>query len=319
MVERGLVIGVSSRSVRVVVEGRGELRCTLRGNLWDLALERGETRPVAVGDQVELEIEGDGGVIKAVDPRRNQLSRPAATGHLAGGRGRDRERKYSGRQTAQVIAANLDRILVVASLNDPPFRPGLVDRFLVACAAEQIPGVLVLNKVDLPGDREVVAPWRAAGVPTLAVSSTSGEGVDEVVAMLSEGISLLVGHSGVGKSSLLNAVDPELKLDIGEVTTHHGRGRHTTTRVSLLPLRVGGWVVDSPGIRAFGLADVPLETLARLFPGMGELPHACKFRDCLHDSEPGCAVQAAAESGEFDAERFETYERIRDDIAAGEG
>ena len=111
----------------------------------------------------------------------------------------------------------------------------------------------------------------------------------------------------------------QLRLGTGEVARHHGRGRHTTTRVSLVPLSGGGWVVDSPGIRSFGLEDVPLAALARLFPGLGDLPDRCRFSDCLHRGEPGCAVRAAVESGELDAERFATYERIRDDIAAGQG
>lgn len=319
MTERGLVTGVGSRSVRVFVDGIGELRCTLRGNLWPEAEAAGLTRPVAVGDRVELEVSGDEGTVCAVEPRRNHLSRQAATGHAAGGRVRDRERQYGGPPPVQVIAANLDRILVVAALNDPPFRPGLVDRFLVAAAAEDIDATLVLNKVDLPGDRDVVQPWRDAGVHVIEASTETGEGVDELAELLAAHVCLLVGHSGVGKSSLLNAVDPELRLDTGEVTLHHGRGRHTTTRVSLLPLSGGGWVVDSPGIRAFGLEDVPLEALARLFPGFGELPHACRFRDCLHREEPDCAVLAAVASGELDDERFATYERIRDDLAAGEG
>ncbi|GJM23475.1 MAG: putative ribosome biogenesis GTPase RsgA [Planctomycetota bacterium] len=319
MAERGLVTGVGSRSVRVFVDGIGTLRCTLRGTLWPEAEAAGLTRPVAVGDRVELEIEGDEGAVCAVEPRRNRLSRQAATGHAAGGRGRDRDRQYGGPPPVQVIAANLDRILVVASLNDPPFRPGLVDRFLVAAAAEEIDATLVLNKVDLPGEPEVVQPWRDAGVHVICTSTETGEGIDELAPLLRDGICLLVGHSGVGKSSLLNAVDPTLKLDTGEVTLHHGRGRHTTTHVSLLPLEGGGWVVDSPGIRAFGLEDVPLEVLARLFPGFGDLPHDCKFRDCLHREEPGCAVIAAAENGTLDEDRFETYERIRDDLAAGEG
>jgi len=319
VVEHGLVTGVSSRSVLVFVEGHGELRCTLRGALWPEAEAAGLTRPVAVGDRVDVEVDGDAGTVCAVAPRRNRLSRQAATGHAAGGRGRDRDRHYRGPPPVQVIAANLDRILVVAALNDPPFRPGLVDRFLVAAAAEEIDATLVLNKVDLPGDREVVQPWRDAGVHVICASTETGEGIEELAPLLRSGICLLVGHSGVGKSSLLNTVDPDLRLDIGEVTEHHGRGRHTTTRVSLLPLAGGGWVVDSPGIRAFGLEDVPLEVLARLFPGFGELPHACKFRDCLHREEPGCAVIAAVESGALDDERFETYERIRDDLAAGEG
>lgn len=302
---------VGARSVRVQVRGMGNVRCTLRGALW--ALEKGETRPVAVGDRVDLTVDGEAGVIEAVHERRNSFHRPQTSGRQSGA-GRSRPARYGKAPPLQVIAANIDRVLVVAALNDPPFRPGLVDRFCVAAAVQNLSAVLVLNKVDLTGDRELVAPWRDSGYPVLATSVISGEGIDELSALMSDGISLLVGHSGVGKSSLLNAVEPGLRLGVGAVNEHHGRGRHTTTKVTLLPLTNGGLVVDSPGIRELALSQVSPTDLARLYPGFGDLPHGCRFSNCRHEGEPSCAVLAAVEAGELPDSRHQTYLRILADL-----
>jgi len=308
--ETGLVTAVGARSCRVHLPGRGEVRCTLRGLLFDDESEA--AHPVAAGDHVSVVLEGDEGVIESVAPRSNYLARPVGS---------------SGRRSkTQVIAANIDRLVVVAALDDPPFRPGLVDRFLVAAAMQDIHPVLVLNKVDLerpPGDasaggprRDVVGPYREFGIEVLETSGRTGEGIAALGAVLHSGISLLVGHSGVGKSSLLNAVSPGLELSIGAVTAYHGRGRHTTTKVTLLPLAGGGWVVDSPGIREFAVGGVGPAELARLYPGFGALPERCRFSDCLHRKEPGCAVRAAVAAGELPAERHERYLRLLEDVEA---
>jgi ribosome biogenesis GTPase len=304
MSERGIVTSVSSRSCQVHVEGLGDLRCTLRGVLWDDAAD--ESRPVAVGDRVWLHLERGEGVIERRELRGNRLARPQARG--------------SRQRAVQVIAANLDRLLVVASLADPPFREGLVDRFLVAAALQEIPPVLVLNKVDLegagepPARREIVQPYRDFGYRVLETSCQSGEGLAELRELMSAGLSLLVGHSGVGKSSLLNAISPGLDLQTSAVAGYHGRGRHTTTRVSLLHLDGGGWVVDSPGIREFGVTDLGPGDLARLYPGFGALPEGCRFSNCLHRQEPDCAVRAAVTSGALLAERHERYLRLLEDV-----
>lgn len=304
MTERGLVTAVSSRSVRVRLDDGSDRRCTLRGNLW--AEERNETRPVAVGDVVDVLMDGDEGVVVAVDERRNRLARPRAFGNYSG---RTRA-KHGKAQPVQVIAANIDRLVIVAALNDPPFRPGLVDRFCVAADMQGVPAVLCLNKIDLPGDRDVIEPYRAAGLDVFEVSAETGEGIDGLRAEMSTGISLLLGHSGVGKSSLLNAVSPELQLAVGRVATHHGRGRHTTTGVRLVPLASGGWVVDSPGMREFALENVPPGALARLYPGFGALPERCHFSDCRHAGEPSCAIVEAVEQGQLDPERYHIYRRL---------
>lgn len=306
----GLVTRVASRSIQVwLIESEKTLRCTLRGNLW--AEERNETRPVAVGDRVDVTVDGKAGVVGFVHERNNRMARPQAFGTFSG-----RTRHKPGRSTpVQVIAANLDRLMVIASLNDPPFRPGLVDRFCVAADMQGVDAMIVLNKVDLEGDRSVAAPYIDAGLKVFETSVISGEGIHLLAAELSDGISLLLGHSGVGKSSLLNAVSPDLDLSVGRVAGYHGRGRHTTTQVSLLRLDNGGWVVDSPGMREFALENVPPAELARLYPGFERLPDDCRFSNCRHRTEPGCAVRAAVEEGTFRAERYEIYLRILEEVS----
>jgi ribosome biogenesis GTPase len=314
-VAQGIVTEVGSRSVRVWFEGLSPLRCTLRGNLW--AEDRNESRPVAVGDRVGVRIEGGGeGVIESVEERTNVLSRPHPKGG-DGTRSRDRSRRP---RPAQVIAANLDRLIVVAALVDPPFRPGLVDRFLVTADMQGIDPVVCINKVDLDPEgvafaHELAEPYVKEGVPVHITSAETGLGIEDLGKEMATGISLLVGHSGVGKSSLLNAVSPGLGLRIGHVADYHGRGRHTTTRVSLLQLSSGGWVVDSPGIREFGLStNIPAAELARLFPGFGRLPEGCRFNNCLHRNEPDCAVVSAVEDEQLSVERYESYLRILEEL-----
>ena len=314
----GIVTELGSRSVRVWIEGKGgaqdgskaSLRCTLRGNLW--AESRNESRPVAVGDRVVVRIAGDeDGVVEEVHERRNRFARPQPAG-----RDGSRSKGHGGRTSKlQVIAANLDRLIIVSALSDPPFRAGLVDRFLVAADMEGIDPAIVVNKVDLETDgielaAECLQPYAKERVPMHITSALSGTGIEGLREEMSRGISLLVGHSGVGKSSLLNAVSPGLRLGVGPVTEHHGRGRHTTTRVSLKQLDAGGWVVDSPGIREFGIDDIPRGELARLYPGFGTLPHDCRFNNCMHTTEPDCAVLAALEQDRLDPERYEGYLRI---------
>jgi ribosome biogenesis GTPase len=179
----------------------------------------------------------------------------------------------------------------------------------------------VVNKVDLEPDgielaAECLRPYAGERVPMHITSAETGTGIEGLREEMSRGISLLVGHSGVGKSSLLNAVSPGLRLGVGRVTDHHGRGRHTTTRVSLRALDAGGWVVDTPGIREFGMDDIPKAELARLYPGFGRLPEECRFSNCMHTLEPDCAVIAAVDEGSLDPERYEGYLRILEQLPA---
>jgi ribosome biogenesis GTPase len=351
----GLVISVGSRSCEVALPGHGQLRCTLRGSLFktgDVATGasgrrkadgrltggRRETgrardarhggdragkrdiaaeRPVVVGVRVLVALHGSvsgspaEGVVESVVPRTSQLVRASPD-------------DKSGR--VHVLAANIDRLVIVAALADPPLRPGLIDRFLVEAGLQELPPLVVLNKVDLEGQaddegrplsRTLIDPYREAGFDVVAASCRSGEGLAALRERLQSGTSLVVGHSGVGKSSLINAVSPGTMQRVGEVADYHGRGQHTTTSARLLPLTgTEGWLVDSPGLREFALDDVAPSDLARLFPGFGQRPDACRFSDCRHRSEPGCAVLAAVETGELSRERHATYLRVLEEVEA---
>jgi ribosome biogenesis GTPase len=207
-----------------------------------------------------------------------------------------------------VIAANIDILVIVASMTDPPFRPSLVDRYLVAAARGGIQPILCVTKIDLCGDTRAADVYRDAGVPVVHCSIKDGAGVDEIRGLLAGSLAVFAGHSGVGKSSLLNAVAEENRARTGAVSDGSGKGRHTTTSSKLHHLPNGARIIDTPGIREFGLGAVTQEELREAFPEIAAC--VCKFRDCLHKSEPGCGVLAAVESGDIARLRYESYLRI---------
>lgn len=294
------VTHVHARTCSAVPEGETEEQtCILSGKLYD-DLEK-ETKPVAVGDRVRLASDGENLAVVEVLPRRNALSRPSVI----------KDKVY------QVIAANVDRMLVVASVRQPKLKPGLIDRFLVAAGVEQMSGVVCLNKIDLTEsdkDRDLVTACRsayeAAGYAVFPTCATSGEGVRKLGEALTEGITLIVGHSGVGKSTLLNAMDPRLELATGDISRKWKTGQHTTTSVRLLRLDGGGYFIDTPGIREFGIASIDPHHLGHYFPEIAAVSRGCRFPDCTHDHEPDCAVREAVESGGIPRFRYESYLRI---------
>ena len=272
--------------------------------------EQGLTNPVAVGDRVTIRLEPDEtGLITEIHERKNKLTRRAA-----------------GRRVGleNVIAANLDAAWVIQSIRQPKINPGFLDRFLVMAGSFEIPAGVVFNKKDLlrPGDREVVGRLRRLyadlGYPVLMTSAQTGEGVDVFGEALLGRTSVVAGPSGVGKSSLLNAVEPGLGLRTSEVSQKTQKGRHTTTNAALYALEGGGFVVDTPGIREFGLVDLEPDELAYYFvefrPFLGE----CRFPNCVHDHEPGCMVQAAMEAGEITEGRYYSYLSLLDSLRLGE-
>jgi ribosome biogenesis GTPase / thiamine phosphate phosphatase len=275
--------------------------------------ERDVTNPVAIGDRVTLRLDPDGtGLITDLHERQNKLSRRAA--------GRRAERE-------QVIVANVDRAWCVQSSKMPAFNPGFVDRFLVMAEAYGIRAGLILNKVDLivaSDHAEAMAYWQGLyeglGYPVLLTSATDGSGIEELRRWIAGHTSVVAGPSGVGKSSLLNAVDPDLALRTAEVSDKTRKGRHTTT-VSQLHEVAGGYVADTPGIREFGVWDMTPEELSGYFVEMREYLGECHFQPCSHDHEPGCAVKAAVENGEIAPERYLSYlnilESLRDETDVG--
>ncbi|MBL9086354.1 MAG: ribosome small subunit-dependent GTPase A [Planctomycetia bacterium] len=277
-----------------------ELWCSVRGRV-HLGGSVSATTTIAVGDRVRVHrVADDRGAVEEVLPRRSVLSRPEP----------DQGRRRS-RLLQQVLAANVDRVVVVASAADPAFDPGLVDRVLVVAEWSRLDALVVVNKLDLvAAEPPEAAVYRRMGYRVVGTSATTGVGIDELRAALIGAVSVITGHSGVGKSSLLNAVEPGLGLAVGRLNEVTGRGRQTTTSALLVPLAGGGALVDTPGIREFGLYNVPPREVTWLFRDLREVAPRCKFGDCLHRDEPGCAVAAAVATGELAAWRVDSYHRM---------
>jgi ribosome biogenesis GTPase len=274
-------------------------RCTVRGRV-HLVGPVTATTTVAVGDRVRVRPAGDVGTVEEVLPRTSVLARPEPD------RGR---RKNVLRQ--HVLAANVDRVVVVASAAEPAFDPALVDRVLTVAEWSRIDAMVVVNKSDLaPREPDELAVYRRLGYPALLASATTGAGIDALRAALAGRCSVVTGHSGVGKSSLLNAVEPGLALAVGRLNAVTGRGRQTTAAATLVPLSAGGAVIDTPGVREFGLYNVPQKEVTWLFRDLREVAPRCRFGDCLHRGDPGCAVPAALSSGEVAPWRYASYLRL---------
>jgi len=260
--------------------------------------------PVAIGDEVRyIPPKAGNGLIVEVLPRRNRLAR--------------REASHGHHAREQVIVANLDQVMPVFSAAQPPPSWNLLDRYLASAESLGLPALVVITKMDLAeGDRELLAAadeYRRIGYPVLLTSAASGQGIPELRDHLRGRVTALVGKSGVGKSTLLNAVQPQLGLRVSAVSGLTGKGRHTTTHLELFPLEGGGAVADTPGMREFGLWRVEEGDLAYLFPEMRGLVGTCRFGlDCSHQREPGCSVRKAVESGQIQRRRYESMLRLRE-------
>ena len=275
------------------------VRCRIRGRLRLKGVR--STNPVVVGDEVACEAdEGGDYVIADILPRRNYVIRRAS--NLS--------------KESHIIAANVDQALLMASLRSPETPTEFVDRFLVTCEAYKVPVTILLSKLDLQ-DAEAVAEFRAvyegAGYRVLEVSVREGRGVEEVRELLAGRTTLVSGNSGVGKSTLIQAIDPSLDIRTGEISGSHHKGRHTTTFSTMYPLAGGGAVIDTPGIKGFGLIDIDEAELWHYFPEMMRVAPACRFYNCTHTHEPGCAVTEAVKAGEIAWPRYESYLKIRDE------
>ncbi len=282
-----------------VATATGPVRCRIRGRLRLKGART--TSPVVVGDRVKCERDDNGDyTIVSVEPRHNYVIRRAS--NLS--------------KESHIIAANIDRAIVLATLQQPATPPEFVDRFLVTCEAYKIPATVVLSKCDLQ-EPEAMAHFRAiyegAGYPVIEVSTRTGQGVEEIRAQLAGRTTLLSGNSGVGKSSLIAAIDPTLDIRTGEISESHLKGRHTTTFSTMYPLLGGGAVIDTPGIKGFGLIDIDDGELWHYFPEMMRVGHDCRFYNCTHTHEPGCAVEEAVRQGIIAPQRYESYLKMLDD------
>lgn len=276
-----------------------ELWCGVRGRI-HLRDRRHQKSPVVVGDRVHvIRTQEDRGAVDSVEPRRSTLSRPST-----------RKAKVE-----HVMAANVDRVVIVTALLDPPFNASLVDRVLAVVEYSELEALIVVNKMDLgEAPPAELAVYEALGYPVLCTSAVDGRGIAELRDALHKRTSVVTGHSGVGKSSLLNAVYAELGLSVGEVNAVTGRGTHTTTAALWLPLADGGAVIDTAGVREFGLFGIPKRDLAWLFRDIALFAPDCRYPDCSHTHEPGCAVQEALLESNLPAFRFDSYLKILESL-----
>ncbi|MBQ5827703.1 MAG: ribosome small subunit-dependent GTPase A [Bacteroidales bacterium] len=256
------------------------------------------TNPIAVGDVVEYEGgQGELATIKNILPRKNYIIRKSTN---------------LSRQS-HIIASNLDMVFLIVTVELPEVKLPFVDRFLVTCEAYNVPVTIILNKMDIysPEALQMVEAFKEiyshAGYRIIESSAATGMGLEEIRECCKDKVVLFSGQSGVGKSSLISALDPNLNLRVGEISAYHQQGKHTTTFYEMHPIATGGFVIDTPGIRGFGLVDVSQLELSGYFPEMLRVEDNCRFAPCTHTHEPGCAVKEAVENGEISVERYESY------------
>ena len=292
---QGIVIK-NTGNIYTVKTDEGIVECRVKGNfrLKDIK----STNPVAVGDNVSISLREDNtAYINDILPRRNYIVRKAS--NLS--------------KQSHILAANVDTCLLVVTVNYPATSTTFIDRFLASAEAYRVPVVLLFNKTDLYNDEEhatldtLIALYKKIGYRCIRTSTTTGEGIDEVKEVVQGGVSLLAGNSGVGKSSLVNAISPEKAARIGEISKIHNKGMHTTTYSEMFELMPGSYLVDTPGVKGFGTYNMEIEEIADYFLEIFEHSRECRFGNCTHLHEPGCAVLAAVESGEIALSRYASY------------
>lgn len=305
--KKGLVYK-STGSWYVLQEANGTIwKARIRGKL-KIDENIAATNPVAVGDWVDFFVEDEAtglGIITDIQTRKNYIVRVSP---------HNRHHKH-------VVAANIDRAVLIASLAEPRTSNGFIDRFLITAEAYHVPTLIVINKQDLHTEkhRQQLADWTYmygdAGYELLAVSSLRSETIDSLRQKIGKGTVLFSGHSGVGKSTLINALIPDSNICTMEVSDWSGKGQHTTTFAEMYDQPSGGKIIDTPGVKEFGLIDMKREELSHYFPEMNRLLPGCKFNNCIHLNEPQCAVKAALRAGSLHAERYNSYLSILDSLA----
>ncbi len=301
---RGVVLSGTGGVWRVRALDGTERDASLRGRL----KQESKFEKLAVGDDVDITEDARGGAwsITGIHPRRTQLARRTP----GGGRGE------------RIVVANVDQVVIVFSVAKPEPHVRMIDRFLVIAEGNELPARLVLNKVDLVEDAAPIdalaADYERAGYPVHRTSVKRPAGLDELRAVLVNRTSALTGPSGVGKSSLINALYPGLNLRVGEISESVNKGRHTTVGAVLVPLPGGGYVVDTPGLREVGMWGLPSEELDHCFPEFRPMLGECRFQDCRHLSEPECAVRAGVARGGVSSERYDSYVKLRAELEESE-
>ena len=299
----GLVIKNTGSWYVVHTDNGEDVNCKIKGNFRLKGIRT--TNPVAVGDRVTISVTPDGNAfITAIQPRKNYIIRRAS--NLS--------------KESHIIAANLDCAFLVVTLAHPVTSTTFIDRFLATAEAYRVPAVLLINKVDLLTDDDdkeyceaVASLYRTIGYDVLEISALTGEGMTELRERLKDKISLFSGNSGVGKSTIINALLPDLELRTGSISDMHDTGMHTTTFSEMFPLPEGGWIIDTPGIKGFGTIDFDKHEIAHFFPEIFKISAECKYGDCTHTHEPGCAVLKALDDHYISQSRYASYLSILDD------
>lgn len=303
MIQKGIIVE-STGSWYAVEDETGKLHnCKLKGNFKTKGIKN--TNPIAVGDNVEFEVTDDVGLIKIIQERRNYIIRKST--NLS--------------KQHHIIASNIDQAILVVSMFEPRTSTGFIDRFLVTAEAYSIPAILVFNKLDLYSHEELkeldimTQIYAKAGYESIHVSAKIGTNLNLLISTLKGKKSLFAGHSGVGKSALVNAIDPTKNLKIGQISDYHNKGKHTTTSATMHKLSFGAYIIDTPGIKEFGLIDFHKSELSHYFPEMQEFLGKCKYNNCTHEKEAGCKVKDAVEEGEISESRYQNYLKILNDEA----
>lgn len=293
--KKGIVVKSTGSWYVVRLEDGTGVECRIRGKFRMEGIRT--TNPVAVGDEVTVEEGNDGFVIIAIEQRKNYIIRKST--NLS--------------KESHIIASNVDQALLIVTVNHPVTSTVFIDRFLASAEAYNIPVVLVFNKIDLYDEEDramlggLMAIYRKIGYSCYATSAVTGESVKEIRDLLRNKISVLSGLSGVGKSSLINCIEPELGLKTATISNAHDSGKHTTTFAEMFPLNGGGYIIDTPGVRSFGTVDMKKEEISHFFPEIFARAGECRFYNCTHTHEPGCAVLEAVENDEISESRYVSY------------
>jgi ribosome biogenesis GTPase / thiamine phosphate phosphatase len=297
MIKATVVKSTGSR-YSVITQDNKQVECSIKGVFRLKGIKT--TNPVAVGDKVEIEMADDGsGVINKIEERKNYIIRKSI----------NLSKQY------HIIAANMDQAMLVVTLALPRTSTGFIDRFLLTAEAYHIPAIILFNKADyFESDKglmdeldEFIAVYKKIGYPCYKVSAINANNLEVIRTITKNKTTLLAGHSGVGKSTLINALDNNLNIKTGELSEAHSKGKHTTTFAEMHPLAYGGFIIDSPGIKELGLVDMQKEEICDYFPEMRAIKNECKFNNCIHINEPKCAVVAAVANGDIAQSRYNNY------------
>ncbi len=297
---KGKVFKSTGSWYQVITSEGIQYDCKLKGQYKTRGIK--STNPIAVGDNVEFEVlkEENAGLIHTIFERKNYIIRKST--------------KLS-KQT-HILAANIDQAIVMATIAYPRTSSGFIDRFLVTAEAYHIPSIIIFNKTDIYNSKEqkklqeFINIYESAGYKCIETSAVKNIHVEKTASILEDKVSLIAGHSGVGKTTLINAIDPTLNLKTADISNFHQKGKHTTTFAEMIKIGENGFIIDTPGIKEFGVIDFETWDLSHYFPEMLEHLHNCKFNNCTHVHEPGCAVLKALENGEIHPERYKNYLQI---------